>query len=145
MDVHVDGWPDVGRRCQAYIGLGDLLSLYEWEFEEKFDRQWHQSARNVCSIVERSKAFLRKSEVTLTLVGNSVRLTHKKFLLVALATEDGFVVLSGSRSGVHSPHLKLQAGDLDLKRITTVRLLEDAIDAIAQHLARLISEGNTDA
>ncbi|MCZ8261644.1 MAG: hypothetical protein O9333_16115 [Beijerinckiaceae bacterium] len=138
------GFPDVGERCSEYLSSNQTLKSAEDRLDA-LTSNYSKDAKNLFSLVKSGKKFFREHEITLTMHRNSVRLTHANFLVLSITTMDGFVVCSGRRSGANSPRLKVQLGDLDIARITTVRLIEDAVDAVAQHLVRCLSEEKTHA
>jgi len=138
------GFPNVAERCADYLGSEVALRSAEARLDA-FLSALSMDARNLFSLLERGKALYRDHEIVLTLQGNTVRLTHVNFLVLSIATNDGFVICSGTRDGGHSPRLTIEKGDLDIARITTVRLIEDAVDAVAQHLARRLSNEKTHA
>jgi len=132
-------FPNIAERCAEYLSSEEALRSAEGRLDA-LSAAHSMDARNLYSLLKSGKALFRDYQVTLSLVGNSVRLTHADFLIVSVATNDGFVICSGARNRGHSPRLNIGEGDLDIARISTVRLIEDAVDAVAQHFARLVSK-----
>jgi hypothetical protein len=138
------GFSDFALLCERYFDDENLVQAEKRIAAVSAD-EWRSNASALAPLLKYGTHLLREYEVNVTRSRNFVKLWHDKFLILVVALQAGFVVVSGIRNRRNVRNEDITLGDLDVTKIDTVYLFEDAIDAIAQHLVRMLKQVGTHA